>query len=125
MFCVVNVSAQKAKKSELKAQQYAEKYEKTDDGLIIASVAENISLPRRQIFDKFNRLLIQQLKVKEDDIEDRNALAGTVKASIISDKLFNSGSSLIKGRIEEVKSELEYVSSAKYLEDILIEKGIL
>ena len=100
MFCVMNVSAQKAKKTEAKAQQYAEKYEKSDDGLTIASVAENISLPRRQIFDKFNKLLIQYLKVKESDIEDGNALAGTVKASITTDKLFNSSSSMIKGKIE-------------------------
>lgn len=100
MFCVVNVSAQKAKKSELKAQQYAEKYEKSDDGLSIASVVENIPLSRRQIFDKFNKLLIVQLKVHEDDIEDRNAMTGTVKASLTTDKLLNSGSSLIKGNLE-------------------------
>lgn len=100
MFCVMSVSAQKAAKTEAKAQSCAAKYERTDNELSIASVVEDIPLSRRVIFDKFNKLLIQQFKVSEDDIEDRNALAGTVKATVVTDKLFHSGSSVIKGKFE-------------------------
>lgn len=99
ILCAITAAAQKASKSEAKAQQYAEKYERTGSDLTIAFVAENISMSRQQIFEKFNRLLVQQFKIDESDIEDRNPLSGTVKASVIN-KLFNSGSSVIKARFD-------------------------
>lgn len=99
ILCVMTASAQKVSKNETKAQQYAEKYERTGSDLTIAFVAEDIPLSRQQIFERFNKLLIQQYKIDEGDIEDRNPLSGTVKASIIN-KLFNSGSSVIKARFD-------------------------
>ncbi len=99
ILCSMSLSAQRYKKVETKAKTYAEKYERVGNELTISFVAENIPMSRAEIYAAFPNLLDKQFKIKDGDIETRDALGKTLKCSLLR-KVLDSGPVHIKSNID-------------------------
>ena len=99
ILCSMSVSAQRYKKVESKAKTYAEKYERVGNELTISFVAENIPMSKAEIYSAFTNLLDKQFKIKDSDIEFRDALGKTLKCSQLC-KVLESGPVHIKSNID-------------------------
>lgn len=97
---VMPVSAQRYKKLEAKAKAYAEKYERVGNEIAISFVADNIPMSKMEIYSAFPDLLDKQFKIREDDIESRDALSRVVKCSLLRKLLDTAGAVVIKSNFD-------------------------